>query len=173
MSVGYTQTFLGATSAALGDVRPDNTSAIIALQKASALPNELIRQNLYQCIEDLGRIYIDFMTEYYGVRQGFDFKSLCKARLSLQLDVGASSYWPEIASIQTLDNLLARGKIDLIDYLERIPNGYIAKRQELLDKLREREEAAAEVMSAIGQTNPLQYMEPVLQLHQANEEELI
>ena len=64
----YTQNFLGATAAALGDTRPDNTSAIIALQRAALTPNEITRQNLYQSIEDLGRIYIDFMAEYYGVR---------------------------------------------------------------------------------------------------------
>ena len=149
LSVSYTQTFLGATRAALGDVRPDNTSAIIALQNASAVPNELTRQNFYQCIEDLGHVYLDFMSEYYGERtvhlrgtdekQVFDFSKLRDARLSLQLDVGAASYWSEIASLQTLESLLAHGKIDVVDYLERIPNGYIARKQELLDKLREGE----------------------------------
>jgi len=54
--------------------------------------------------------------------------------MQMQLDVGASSYWSEIASTQTLDNLLQQNKIDLIDYLERIPDGYISKRQELIDK---------------------------------------
>ena len=32
----FTKEFSGATDAALGSVRPDNTSAIIALQKASS-----------------------------------------------------------------------------------------------------------------------------------------
>lgn len=160
MAVSDTQANLGATNVALGDARPDNTSAIIALQKASAVPNELTRQNLYQSLEDLGRIYIDFMGEYYGtrviyaeqnentrgtdaafaagtkIRQYFDFGLLNKTNISLKLDVGASSYWSEIASMQTLDNLMMRGKIDLLDYLERVPEGYIIKKQELIDKLR-------------------------------------
>ena len=63
-----TQGNLGATSVALGDARPDNTSAIIALQRAASTPNELTRQNLYRSIEELGRIYLDFMAGYYGVR---------------------------------------------------------------------------------------------------------
>lgn len=63
-----TQSNLGATSVALGDTRPDNTSAIIALQRAASTPNELTKQNLYQSIEELGAIYIDFMAEYYGNR---------------------------------------------------------------------------------------------------------
>lgn len=162
MAVSDTQANLGATNVAMGDARPDNTSAIIALQKASAVPNELTRQNLYQSLEDLGRIYIDFMGEYYGTRvilveqtektggidaavqkkteskprRDFDFGVLKKINISLKLDVGASSYWSEIASMQTLDNLMMRGKIDLIDYLERVPDGYIIKKQELLNKLK-------------------------------------
>lgn len=63
-----TQNNLGATSVALGDTRPDNTSAIIALQRAASTPNELTKQNLYQSIEELGSIYVDFMSEYYGER---------------------------------------------------------------------------------------------------------
>jgi hypothetical protein len=67
----------------------------------------------------------------------FDFGKVKELSLSLKLDVGASAYWSEIAAMQTLDNLLVRGKIDLIDYLERVPNGYITKQQELIDKLKD------------------------------------
>lgn len=68
-SVDYTRQFLGATSAALGETRPDNTSAIIALQRAASIPSEITKQNLYKSIEDLGRIYLDFMAAYYGKRK--------------------------------------------------------------------------------------------------------
>ena len=66
----------------------------------------------------------------------FDFEILNKIPLSLKLDVGASAYWSEITTVQTLDNLLMQGKIELVDYLERIPEGYVSKRQELIDKLK-------------------------------------
>ena len=145
LAINYTQTFLGATSAAMGDTRPDNTSAIIALQRAAAVPSELTKQNLYQSIEDLGRIYIDFMAANYGVRtigvnefgmeELFDFGQLRDEPMSLKLDVGASAYWSEIASMQTLDNLLMQGQIQLVDYLERVPDGYIAKKEELIQKI--------------------------------------
>ena len=52
----------------------------------------------------------------------------------IKLDVGASAYWSEIASMQTLENLLNLKLIDIVDFLERVPDGYIAKRQELLQK---------------------------------------
>jgi len=91
------------------------------------------------------------MSEYYGVRvsdggtldEAVDFSALRRVGLTLRLDVGASSYWSEIAAVQTLDNLLAAGKIDMVDYLERLPEGYIPGKQELLDKLRARRAAGA------------------------------
>jgi len=54
----------------------------------------------------------------------------------VKLDVGASAYWSEIATMQTMDNLLMQDKIDIVDYLERIPEGYISDKQELLKKLK-------------------------------------
>jgi len=157
-TIDYTQTFLGATAAALGNARPDNTSAIIALQRASSIPSEITRQNLYQSIEDLGGIYLEFMSTYYGTRTvkapapdltglpvppgksaetiDFDFSTLRQLPMTLKLDVGASSYWSEIASMQTLDNLLVQGRIELDDYLERVPEGYISRKQALIEKLR-------------------------------------
>lgn len=157
-SVDYTRQFLGATSAALGETRPDNTSAIIALQRAASIPSEITKQNLYKSIEDLGRIYLDFMAAYYGKRKVqvsmpdvgadilafagkdpeeletvlFDYGILNDMPMALKLDVGASSYWSEMASVQTLDSLLMQNKITVEEYLERIPDGYIPKRQELI-----------------------------------------
>lgn len=162
-AISYTQNFMGTTDVAMGNARPDNTSAIIALQRSSTAPLELVKQNMYQAVEDLGRIYLDMMRAYYGrrfvqvkmfnkdqlanqplgmtleeqdINTLFDFGILEKLPLSLKLDVGASSYWSEIAAVQTLDNLLVQKQIALDDYLERVPEGYISKKQELIDKLR-------------------------------------
>ncbi len=138
--IGYTQNFMGATDVAMGDARPDNTSAIIALQRASNAPLELVRRSLYQMVEELGRIYLDMMRAYYGCRAVetgmFDFAVLELLPMQLRLDVGAASYWSEITAIQTLDNLLLQNRITLEDYLERIPDGYISRKQELIDKVR-------------------------------------
>lgn len=161
LAVNYTQTFLGATPAALGDTRPDNTSAIIALQRAASTPSELTKQNLYESFEELSRIYMEFMAQNYGKRPvrvappkdtppeilefanvhgtletDFDFDVLKDVSFHLKVDIGASSYWSEIASMQTLDNLLQLGQIDLEDYLERMPDGYITKKDDLLAKIR-------------------------------------
>lgn len=145
-AISYTQKFLGASDVALGDTRPDNTSAIIALQRAAATPMELTKQNLLQCIEQLGRIYIAFEAEYYGQRYveidderfggklvlTFDFGTLKSVPCSIDLDAGASTYWSEIANMQTLDNLLMQGKIPTSEYLRRLPNGQITDREKLV-----------------------------------------
>lgn len=165
LAISLTKEFMGATDAALGDTRPDNTSAIIALQKASSVPMEMTKQNFFQCVEDLGRIWQDQMRAHYGVRYvdlkpteeqqqqammmgmtlpnvptptPFDFSVLEEVPLSIQLDVGGSAYWSEIAQMQTLDNLLMNGQINVVDYLERVPNGYISNQQELIQTLRQR-----------------------------------
>jgi len=148
LAIELTKEFMGATDAALGSVRPDNTSAIIALQKASSVPMELVKQELYQAVEDLGNIWLDMMGAYYGTRyvssggrgQLFPFSKLRETSLRLKLDVGGSAYWSEIAQMNTLDNLLAQGKITVVDYLERVPNGYIVDQQGLIETLKEREQ---------------------------------
>lgn len=161
MAFDKTRSLLGASDVAMGDSRPDNTSAIIALQRAANTPMELTKQNDYQCMEDAARIWLDMMSVRYGVRmvettldmdkpgeqplgmqlpvqtfvQPFDFSLLKEIQLSIKQDVGASSYWSEMASMQTLDNLLMNKLITPKQYIERLPNGYITKKQELLDDL--------------------------------------
>lgn len=145
VAISYTQKFLGASDVALGDTRPDNAAAIISLQRASAVPMEITKQNLLQSIEQLGRIFLAFMGEYYGVRMvevqnnvmgkmlmQFDFSQLKAIPCSIDLDAGASTYWSEIANVQTLDNLLMQNKIPTSEYLRRLPNGHITDRETLI-----------------------------------------
>lgn len=162
MAVKMTRSFLGASDVAMGDSRPDNTSAIIALQRAANTPMELTKQSLYQCIEDMGRIWLDMMSVRYGVRrvevkmsldkpgeqplgmqlpdqpfmESFDFSVVRRVQVGIKQDVGASSYWSEMASMQTLDNLLMNHLITPTQYIERLPNGYITKREELLSEMK-------------------------------------
>ena len=163
LAVEQTEQSLGATAVALGDTRPDNTSAIIALQRAAATPSELTKQNLYKSVEELFRIYIEFMGEYYGERmvdlpvpeemrkqfemlgvpapaampQPVDFSAIKDYPMVLKLDVGASSYYSEIAAMQTLDNMLASGNITKLQYLERIPDSYMPAKRQLEEEFRQ------------------------------------
>ena len=162
LSFDKTHSLLGASDVAMGDSRPDNTSAIIALQRAANTPMELTKQNDHQCLEDAGRIFMDIMSVRYGIRnvevamdmdeigeqplgmslpeqtftEPFDFSTLKKIPLTIEQEVGASSYWSEMASMQTLDNLLMNNLITPEQYIERLPDGYISKKQELLADFR-------------------------------------
>lgn len=157
-----TNSLLGATDVAMGDSRPDNTSAIIALQRAANTPMEMTKQNDHKCLSEAGRIWLDMMSVRYGVRyvsvnmqmdkpgeqplgmelepqvftQQFDFSQLKDLRLSIEQETGGSSYWSEMASMQTMDNLLMNRLITPEQYISRLPEGYITKREELLAELR-------------------------------------
>lgn len=175
-AVQETEQSLGATSVALGDTRPDNTSAIIALQRAASTPTEITKQALYKSIEELFRIYLEFMGSFYGTRivdmeppenvvqamqfpvspvpdkiqVKFDFSILKKHKILLKLEAGASSYYSEIAAMQTLDNLLMNKHITAAQYLERVPDGYVPGRRKLLADLKQAEAAAMGMMQPQG-----------------------
>ena len=147
-AIRYTKEMQGATDAALGQERADNTSALIMMQKASALPLENQQARMYQFVEDIFLIWAEFMASYYIVDRKIPvkdgdgnivykpFKASDKDRLIMnaKIEVGASSYWSEISSIQTLDALLQQNRITLIQYLERMPNGYISGIKKLIEE---------------------------------------
>lgn len=154
--IDYTRDTMGASDAALGNVNPDNTSAIIAVQKASAMPLELQRMAFYQFVEDTVRIFVDVMRARYGVRKVsyenengetvpalFDFGVIDRMHYRLNVNIGASTYWSEIMQMQTLDNLMVKNIIaDPALYLESIPSQYLPNKQKLLAHVREQQEMA-------------------------------
>lgn len=202
MALQYTKECLGATDAQLGNVKPDNTSALIAVQSASQVPLENPQACKYEFVEDCGRILLDMMGTYYGKRpvvrtvdvqiqtqvpiinpnngqpvadpvtgapamkpeiqtqkqkviEEFDFSTLKNLWLNIRADVGASSYWSKIAVVQTLDNLKKDGMLDIIDYLERMPEEYIPLKDDLIDKYKKLQltQGGTPVPEAAGSTN--------------------
>lgn len=170
LAMQYTKETLGISDAALGSIDPKNTSAIIAVQKSSAIPLENPKANLYEWIEDIGKILLDMIGTYYGVRPvvievdgmkqvvEYDFSQFKNTWLNVRADVGEASYWSEIASLSTLDTLLDREKIDFVDYLERVPDEYIPQKQELISKIKQQmqmaEEMANDPMAAVAALSP-------------------
>ena len=162
----YTKECLGVSDASLGQINPTNTSAIIAVQKSTAVPLANIKDNLYSLVEQEVLIIIDMMANKYGKRPvviaddegkrtlvDFDFKALQNMDLKTSIDVGETSYWSEISTLQTLDNLLAAERISFLDYLERIPNEIVPKKAELIAKLKEQ-------LAMQQQTQPLPEGQP-------------
>ena len=78
------------------------------------------------------------------VSESFDFSQFRRLWFNVRCDVGATTYFSEIAMVQTLDNLRREGMLDVISYLERLPDKLVPKKNELIDSLRERLAAEAE-----------------------------
>jgi hypothetical protein len=163
----------GANDAMLGNIKPDNTSAIIAVQKSATVPLELNKLRLYKFLQDFARIAIDFMANYYGERQVlvvnpesgeeelimFDFNQLQNVAFNIKIDVGASSYWSEITEAQTLGNLLDREVITPDIYLKYLPDGLLAYKQEIINELKQLQQAQQfegqqEALSSLLQKRP-------------------
>jgi len=187
--IKYTKDIAGANDSALGNVDPKNTSAIVALQKQSAIPLEAVKDRLYQLIEDLGYVWLDFMVNKYEVDRKVSYEQNDKMQVStfngsqyknvpfkLKIDVGPSSYWSEITAQQSLDNLLNANRITFIQYLERMPNGVIPKVQELIDEINQQnqqmeQQQQAQQQQAQQQTAQSQQMtQQTQQLQQAHKQ---
>lgn len=148
MAIEFTKDMLGANSALLGSVNPEMASgaSITIAARQSGVPLENPKNSMYELLDDAGRIFLDCVTNYYGERPVvmedetgekvivlYDFEKLNDIYLSTKVDVGATTYWNEIAMIQTLDNLLKNGHISFLQYLDRVPDDYIPERQGLID----------------------------------------
>ncbi|NCC85086.1 MAG: hypothetical protein EOM03_13300 [Clostridia bacterium] len=174
--MAYTKECLGATDAQMGNVKPDNTSALMVLQSSAEVPLENIRAGLYEWMEDIGAILLDMMGTYYGERpvvrerdfeepvvgangsplidpmtgmmmttkitrrviEAFDFSQFKHLWLNVGVDAGATTRYSEIAMVQTLDNLRRDGTLDIIEYLERIPDALIPRKSELIESIKKR-----------------------------------
>lgn len=160
--IQYTLEFMGASDAALGNINPQNTSAIIATQKASAMPLELQKLAYNRFTEDYVRTIVDMMSVDYGLREVqnevngevtvelFDFSSDGAAELSLKIDIGSAAYWSELMQVQTMDNLFAKGIItDVITYLEGIPEQYLRNKSKILAKLKNMQQPQQNAMGAL------------------------
>ena len=150
---------MGASDTALGNIsNPDNTSAILATQKASNAPLELQKRMFEQFNEDCIRIIVDMACAYYGIRyisvnlkqnklDGsqtetktdvlLDFGKFSIGAMDINVEVGAATYWSEIVSMTNMDKLMQAGMIpDPVLYLESIPNSYIPNKQQIIDSLK-------------------------------------
>jgi hypothetical protein len=159
----YTKETLGVGDVSLGNVTMNNATAIIAIQKSAAVPLENVKAAYYEFVEDCGRIMIDMMATYYGIRpvviesdlgrttEMFDFKILKGMWLHIKTDVGSASYFSEIASLQTLDNLLNNGMIEFVEYLKRIPDELIPQKQELINSIEAKDMYKTAIYNLMGQ----------------------
>ena len=130
--IANTKELSGATETALGNVNPQNTSAILAIQAASQIPLKLIRAALYQCVEDLANIWADMTLSYfaddrlvpmiydeggYGAEPLGEIAEFTTRAIVKICDAG--TYNASIL-VSVLDKLLDRGQISVEQYLDKI-----------------------------------------------------
>jgi hypothetical protein len=177
MAYNYLKDMLGINEAAVGDVNPEEASgkAIFEAVKQSSIPLENTRANMYEWIEDIGRILLDIMGTYYGTRpividedgnkvvKYFDFNQLKNIWLNIKIDVGTTNIWSDMTRKQNLANLFNQGKIELIDYLEGLGDEDIANRQQLIDKIKATMQTQQEQTQQPPQVDPTQEWEQMAQ----------
>ena len=158
-TIRYTRESLGVTDAALGEVKPENTSAIVAAAEQTAAP--LIFQKLanHQLWEDLINIFIDIIREMYGKREisvtkedehgnkilsteKFDFDKIDYDGLDIKVNIGAATYWSQLMQVQTMDAFFKNGIIDdAVLYLEHLPEGCVSGKEDIIRAIKARKEA--------------------------------
>lgn len=164
----------GANDAALGNMRPDNASAIIQMREAALQPMQIHQNRFYDTIEDIARIWAEFWLKLYGNRklrmeskEGISYIPFEAARyndvlVSARIDVGASTLWSTAVVVSTLDSLLERQLITFEQYLDRLPGGLIPnvtglKQEVLANAQKEMEQAATsdeEILKQWSAQNP-------------------
>ncbi len=142
---------MGANPVTLGNIKnPDNTSAFIAVHTAASVPLQLYQERFHEFLEDAGLIWLDFIKNFYKAgrlipvqtEEGTEYVPLPddvldKATLRLKLDIGESTMWSEIQTLQTMDNWLQAGLVPFELYLKHLPKGHIPQVEMLLAEYQE------------------------------------
>lgn len=157
-TISKTREFKGVNENVIGEGRADNTSAIIAQQRAAGVPLESVKRRFYQYLEDVALIWLDFYKHKYKLTRrlkdeegntisftGTEYKDI---DLKTSIDVGTSSQWSDVLSAQVLDTLLNSGHLNIVQFLERYPKNIIPMQDKLI------EEKLAEMQAAVQMNNP-------------------
>ena len=174
--ISATRDFMGVNDVVLGNITPQNTSAIIAVQKATATPLEFQKLGYYQFCEDIIRVLIDLMIHNLGQRavavtlkspdpvtgqmhdvpatMFIDFSQMRYKDLNLRVDIGEAAYWSEMTQTQTLDALFERGLVPPATYLEQIPEKNLPGKNEIVEAYQEQMQQTTGDMS-VGDTKDI------------------
>ena len=144
-TISQTKEMMGVTEAALGNINPTNTSAILAIQEASKVPLLQIKDNISGFAEDIANIWADMMCAYYPterlvpyangdeiISESADFKQLRGALVEAHVEISDPDRFSVAYNQSVLDRLLDGGYITFTEYLERLPRGIIVDREGLI-----------------------------------------
>jgi hypothetical protein len=67
----------------------------------------------------------------------FDFGKIDYNSFDIKVNVGTATYWSQLMQVQTMDSFFKNGIIDdALIYLEHVPDGYVAGKDEIMEELR-------------------------------------
>ncbi len=151
-SIAVTKEMMGATEAALGNLNPTNTSAILAIQEASKIPLLQIKDNVSSFAEDIANIWADMMCVYYpperlipfyengeAISAYADLDALKDTMIHAHVEISDPERFSVAYNQVILDRLLDSGHITFKEYLERLPQGILLDREALIARLEEKE----------------------------------
>ncbi|MEK3674612.1 portal protein [Paenibacillus sp. FSL R10-2771] len=166
----YTRQMTGADEAATGSAPSAdlNATAIMLLQKASAIPIESIKRRFYSFIEDIGRIWEDIWKVKYNLPRQvtlkdddgeeypamFDGSQYQEVPMSLKIDVGPSSTYSESLMLSSLDKALDRGDIDYMQYLKYAPHAVVPFRDRLMKEMEEKKGVIGQMEQLVASMQP-------------------
>lgn len=157
----------GANDAALGNMRPENATAIMQLQEAAKVPMQLVMNRFYDFVEDVARIWCDFWLNYYGNRKlkisdrnGTQYLTFVAERyknllFTARIDVGAATIYSEAIVVSSLEGLLKMQIITPLQYLERLPKNLIPDITGLIEELKSAQTVPTEGIQGGGGTGEL------------------
>lgn len=143
-----TKSMMGATEAALGDERANNTSAILALQEASQISLKGVNTRFCRAIGELAAIWADMLCTYCPAERliayedegglcasSIDYKLLHEELLRATVQTSHIGSYTPSATVSTLNTLLESGHIDVEQYLRFLPIGTLSNRDSLLREI--------------------------------------
>ncbi|MFD1776657.1 portal protein [Paenibacillus rhizophilus] len=166
----YTRQMTGADEAATGSAPSAdlNATAIMLLQKASAIPIESIKRRFYRLVEDIGRIWEDIWKVKYNLPRQvtlkdddgeeypamFDGSQYHGTELTLKIDVGPSSTYSESLMLSSLDKALDRGDITYEQYLKYAPRTVVPFRDRLMKEIEEKKGIIGQMEQVVNGMQP-------------------
>ncbi|MBP3333748.1 MAG: hypothetical protein J6M35_06850 [Clostridia bacterium] len=147
--ISHTKRLSGANDTVLGETDPTNTSAILALREASEVSLDTVRTYFITAVKELALVRFELLREYWAPERpiiisnsgddkctSIDFRIFDGELIDARVDTGASRRFSQSLLTNTLEWLLKSGHITFEEYLERIPDGIITRKEELLDRAR-------------------------------------
>lgn len=141
------RTMAGATDVIMGDYYADlSGTAIARLQSQANLPIEELRGRFWRAKEKQGRVLEQFFKLYYkdvvfkGEKSNevsiFDGSKYAETEFSLLIEPISGTRASAAGDINMLDNLLNRGDISLLTYLENYPDDALCNKKQLIEDVK-------------------------------------